>query len=259
MKTNIQTNLTKLCQIILIMVFGISILSCGPSEKEKLQSQVDSLNNELMANQEMNRTLNEISLLMDSIDASREVLRVNTIEGSSRKNYVGLMKNLNKYVRDAEKKIRRIESSLKKSKTFNSNLSATIKKLKSEVESRNNEIASLKETIEKYRVENENLIRISQEQSSTILDKQTQIETKNSEITTLTNQIDDVVNKARITEANGYYAQAEAVEETAHRTRLAPRKKRVTINESLTLYRKALLLGNTNAKAKITELEEELN
>ena len=63
MKTNIQTNLTKLCQIILIMVFGISILSCGPSEKEKLQSQVDSLNNELMANQEMNRTLNEISLL----------------------------------------------------------------------------------------------------------------------------------------------------------------------------------------------------
>lgn len=259
MKNYNQNHLTRLCQIMLIMVFGVFLSSCGPSEKERLQSKVDSLQNELRTSEEMSRTLNEISVLMDSIDVNRESLRINTFENSSRKNYVGLMQNLNKYVKDTEDKIQRIEDALKKSKSSVYNLSATVKKLKSDLESRSVEIASLKETIEKYKTDNQNLTRITEEQGVAILEKQNQIQTKTNEVTSLTQKIDEVISSARISEANSYYAQAEAVEEIANRTRLAPKKKKSTMNESLTLYRKALSLGNPNAKVKIEQLEKELN
>lgn len=61
-----------------------------------------------------------------------------------------------------------------------------------------------------------------------------------------------------MSEADSYYARGAAIEEAANRTKLAPRKKKDTLREALELYKKAQSLGNTNAQAKIDEIEKKL-
>jgi chromosome segregation ATPase len=197
-------------------------------------------------------------VLMDSIDANRQALRLNMVEGSTYDDYVNRMQGLNSYVRDTQNKIEELEKALKKSKSSNNAFAASIKKLKADIESRNAEIAGLKETIEKYKSENQNLIQVTEMQELDILDKQEQIEAKKRELTFLEQRIDEVLTNAKASEADGYFARAKAVEETANRTKLAPKKKKASLNQALELYRKALSLGNTNAKAEIERLENEL-
>jgi hypothetical protein len=52
--------------------------------------------------------------------------------------------------------------------------------------------------------------------------------------------------------------RAQAVEEAANRTKLAPKKKKDTLKEAIELYKKALSLGKTEAQDKITELEKKI-
>jgi hypothetical protein len=65
--------------------------------------------------------------------------------------------------------------------------------------------------------------------------------------------------QSKLSEADSYYARAEAVEEAANRTKLAPRKKKETLKEAIELYKKAQSLGNTKAQAKIDELTKRVN
>jgi len=101
--------------ILFIVVIGITMMSCG-GEAEKLKSQVDSLKVELQTSQQFATTLQEVSVLMDSIDANRQMLRVNMVEGTTYENYTARMKDINNYVKDTQTKIEDLESSLKKSR-----------------------------------------------------------------------------------------------------------------------------------------------
>src|SRR6187551_2217454 len=119
------------------------MIGCDSAEKTKLQSTVDSLQTELKTTQEFAQTLQEVSVLMDSIDANRQLLRVNMVEGTTYENYTARMKDINNYVKDTQTKIDDLESSLKKSKSNNNTLSNAIKKLKADLEVKNKEIAEL--------------------------------------------------------------------------------------------------------------------
>jgi len=68
-----------------ILTLGIAALlvSCDSKEKEALQYKIDSLNTELQASQQEAGQLKEVNVLIDSIDASRKVLRANVVEGTS--------------------------------------------------------------------------------------------------------------------------------------------------------------------------------
>jgi hypothetical protein len=61
-----------------------------------------------------------------------------------------------------------------------------------------------------------------------------------------------------VSEADSYFMRAQAVEEAANRTKLAPKKKKDTLKEAIELYKKALSLGKTEAQDKITELEKKI-
>ena len=62
---------------------AVLLMNCDSKEKEVLKSQVDSLKRELETSQEMAQTLTEVGTLMDSIDANRQLLRVNMVEGTT--------------------------------------------------------------------------------------------------------------------------------------------------------------------------------
>jgi chromosome segregation ATPase len=231
---------------------------CDTKEKDALRSQVDSLKEELETSQKMAETLTEVGTLMDSIDASRQLLRVNMVEGTTYEDYTSRMKDINGYVKDTQRKLDELDKSLASSKAKNSANAKLIKSLREQLESKTQDIAALQEQVEKYRSENQNLITTVSMQEAELADKQTQIEAKSQELALIEARVQELMIQSKMSEADAYFARGQAVEEAANRTKLAPRKKKETYREAVELYKKALSLGKNEAQDKITELEKKL-
>ena len=244
-------------QKFLIVVAIAGMLSgCGKEEKVKLQSQVDSLKSELETSQQLAKTLGEVGVLMDSIDANRQVLRMNMMEGTTFDNYTNRMEDLNKYVKDTEKKIAELEKSLKKSKSNTGYFATLVNNLKAEVEKKNQEIAILQDMVSKYQTENENLVKVNEMQEAEIVDQESQLATKQQELALIEARIQELMIQSKVSEAEQFYSRGMAVEAAAARIKLAPRKKKETLKEALDYYKKSLSLGHQPAKVKIDLLEK---
>jgi chromosome segregation ATPase len=244
-------------KFLFVASMGAIMVSCG-GNSERLQSQVDSLKNELQTSQQFATTLQEVGSLMDSIDANRQLLRVNMVEGTTFDNYKSRMKDINNYVKDTQDKITDLEKTLKKSKGNNNALAATVKKLKADLEERNKEIATLNEQVDQLKNENQNLITTVGLQEAELSDKESQILAKQQELALIEARIQEMMIQSKMSEGDSYFARGEAVEEAANRTKLAPRKKKDTYKEAIELYKKALSLGKQEAQAKITALEKKI-
>ncbi|HBK87469.1 MAG: hypothetical protein U0289_12210 [Cyclobacteriaceae bacterium] len=243
-------------KLIVIVLFAAVLAGCGGAENAKLKSQLDSLQSELQVSQQMAQTLQEVGTLMDSIDANRQVLRVNMVEGTTYSAYTSRMKDLNNYVKETQSKIGDLEKALKKSKANSNAFAATVKKLKADLETKNAEITSLQQKVQELGTENQNQKITIDMQEAELNDKQAQIEAKQQELALIEARIQELMVQSKMSEADSYFARGQAVEEAANRTKLAPRKKKDTLKEALELYKKALSLGNDKAKAKVDELEK---
>lgn len=241
-----------------VLLLAVVVMSCDTQEKAKLKSEVDSLRNELQTSQRMAQTLQDVGTLMDSIDANRQLLRVNMVEGTTYDDYTARMKDLNNYVRETEDKISDLEAQLKKSKSSANGFASMIKKLKAELVTKSQEIIVLQEEAERVRNENQNLSETIRLQEEELSGKEEEIRLKEEELATSENKIQEMILNQKISEAEAYFKQAQAVEETANRTKLAPKKKKASIRQAIDLYKKALSLGKQEAQAKITELEGKL-
>ncbi|HCW07276.1 MAG TPA: hypothetical protein DGG95_07925, partial [Cytophagales bacterium] len=153
-----------------LIVIALFFASCD-NKSDKLQNQVDSLKAELQTNQKFVQTLQEVGTLMDSIDANRQLLRVNMVEGTTYADYTSRMKDINNYVKDTQGKISDLEKALKKSKGNNNAYAATIKKLKADLEAKNLEIVKLQDLVATLGNENQNLITTNSLQQAEINDK----------------------------------------------------------------------------------------
>ncbi len=243
--------------LIIIVVAALTFAGCD-NKSEKLQTQVDSLKAELQTNQKFVQTLQEVGTLMDSIDANRQLLRVNMVEGTTYSDYTSRMKDINNYVKDTHEKIEDLEKALKKSKGNANAYAATIKKLKADLEVKDQEIASLKARVDELGTQNSDQKLKIDEQQAELNDKSAQIEAKKQELDLLNEKIQQVQLQSKVSEADSYFARAQAVEEAANRTKLAPRKKKDTYKEAIELYKKSLSLGKTEAQAKIDALSKKI-
>lgn len=243
----------------LLILFSVLFLyACGAREKAELQAQVDSLRVELETSQRIANALMEVGALMDSIDASRKLLRINMVEGTTYDDYTARMRDINRYVKETERRISELEQSLKKSNAAVAAYARQVNKLKSELEARTHEILALQEQVERYRNENRNLSDLAVMLEDQIAEKEMQIRAREQELAFIEARIQQLMIQSKVSEADATYARAQALEEAANRTKLAPRKKKETLKEALDLYRKSYSLGKKEAAAKIKELEEKL-
>jgi chromosome segregation ATPase len=136
-------------KILYVLPLAALFFSCGTKEKETLQKKVDSLNLELERSHQMSQTLTEVGTLMDSIDASRQLLRVNMVEGTTYDDYAARMKDLNTYIKQTQSKIESLEKSLKSSQANAKAFSRTVTKLKAALETKTQEVALLQEQVER--------------------------------------------------------------------------------------------------------------
>jgi chromosome segregation ATPase len=234
------------------------LVACDQREKEQLAARVDSLNNELMISQEAAQTLQEVGTLLDSVDASRQLLRTNMVEGTSYDEYISRMHDINDYVKETQMKIAELEKSTRASKSTSASYASTIKKLKKDLEKTSKELVALQELVNTYRAENDNLVITVGQRDAEIAEKAEQIKVKEHELATIETQFKDFATQSKTNEADAYFKHAQAVEETANRTKFAPRKKKRTRQEALELYKMALFLGKEEAQPKIEALEKKL-
>ncbi len=234
------------------------LAGCRNPETETLQKEVDSLKQQLEKSYETSRTLTEIGTLLDSIDATRKVLRVNLVEGTPYDDYTQRLEDLQQYIRTTEAKMEKLDESLRSSTATANAYSRRIKQLRTQLQQKSEELAFLQEQVEKVRHENETLLITVNLQDAEIADKQEQIDAKTQELALIEARVQELMIQAKVSEADAYYMRASAIEIAADRTRLAPRKKKETLREALELYKKAFSLGKYEAEAKIAELEERL-
>ena len=82
---------------------------------------------------------------------------------------------------------------------------------------------------------------------------------REQDVANLETKVEETTTTARTTQADLYFAQAQALETAADRTKFAPRKKKETQREALELYKLSLSLGKQEAQQKIEELEKEVS
>lgn len=241
---------------LLIIIFCLS--GCNTKEIARLQSENDSLRNELSSRYNVLTSLTDVRVLLDSIDANRNSLRTNLSEGTSYEEFTARLKDINEFVKMSEEKINLIQSALKNSKNEASAYLMLVDALKSEVQIHVNEIAKLEGEVSKYEVANQELLQEIGIKEAEVKQINIKISEKQQELLALESRIDAMVKSFKITEADAYYARARAVEEAANRTKLAPAKKRDTYKEALELYKRSLSLGKEEAKVDIANLEKKI-
>lgn len=246
-------------QFAVLVIITSLMASCGlKQENETLQSKVDSLNTELAFQQQMASVLENVGVLLDSIDQNRNALKVNMEMGTTYDDFTTRLSELNQFVKDSEKKIDELEKNLAKANTSNKSYSSSIVRLKRQLEEKTAQIAQLEETVAQYREKNEELINLVEFQNTELTDKTSQIEAKRQELEMLETRITELLTQSKVSQADSYYLRAQAAEEAARRTQLAPKKKKESYREALELYQKAFDLGREDAKPKIEEITERL-
>lgn len=240
-------------------ILGLTVVGmlwgCRDEAKEAaLQTQIDSLQTELHTSQETAQTLQDVGVLIDSIDASRQLLRTDMVEGTSYANYKERLSGISKYVKETQSKIADLEKSAKNSRIY----AGTIKRLKADLEARTQQIAMLEEEVAKVRNENQSLSRTVTQRDSVISVNSETIKVREENLAALESRVQEMNVQSKNDQANAYYAQAVALEKAAQRTKFAPKKKKDTKREALELYKMALSLGKSEAQAKVEELEKDL-
>lgn len=241
-----------------ILAIGVAaaLFSCGKKEKAHLQLKIDSLSNALSESKKTEVAMNEVGIMLDSIDASRHVLHTKIVEGISYADYVSRLKSINTQIKDSRAKLASLEKNLKNSKSTSL---ITIRRLKSDLDLKSKEIVALQLDVVNLREKNNGLVTTIAKKDSIVSSKDEVIKLKNANVASLEEQAQDTNDKNRIKVAGLYYAEAQALETAANRTHFAPRKKRDTRKEALELYKLSLSLGNQDAQVKIEELEKKLS
>jgi chromosome segregation ATPase len=238
-------------------VAGMILLgSCDKKEKEQLKAQVDSLKTELQTSQQTAAQLSEIGTLIDSIDASRQLLRTDVVEGTSYTDYKSRLQSINTHIKDTQAKIAQLEKSLKSTK---GGYATTIKRLKADLELSTQQIAALQSEVDRMRGENTALAKTVTEKDSVLTTKLETIKMKEQDVANLEARVEEVNAASKASQADLYFAQAQALETAADRTKFAPKKKKETRREALELYKLSLSLGKSEAQARIDELEKQLS
>lgn len=228
-------------------------------EREVARRALDSVRNELLTHQNLTQTLLEVGVMIDSIDVNRNALRTSMVEGTAPSTYVSRLREINRHIRNTEGKIQSLEKALQQARrTSNATYVAALNKLRGELDVRNQELKSLQERLEGYRLENEQLVNTVGNQHTELNERSRQLKLKQTALDELEAQVKQLLVQSQTDQGDQLFLRAAAVEETANRTRFAPRKKKATRTEALELYRLALALGRTDAQVRIDALQKKL-
>ena len=250
---------------LIISLLAISVLACNQEKKQLLSenptllTKLDSVSSELESAQKASATLMTAISLMDSINLSRQMLKVTLENSDQHEDFLEQMTDLKDYIEQTSLQISKLEKTVKESRSAQNAYSQTIKTLKADLEQRKAEITTLEAQLKTEKDNNQKLMVLNNMQKETISNQDAEIAAKALELEMLNQQIADLRASFKISEADAFYTQGEAYALAAQRTKLAPSKKKNSYQLALTAYQKAYDLGRQDAKVKIDAIKTKLN
>ena len=242
-------------KFILGLAFVGILWGCNNKQKEAaLQSEIDSLRTELQESEQTAQALQQVGAMIDSIDASRQLLRTDMVEGASYQDYKNRLASIQEYVKESQEKIAELEKTAQRSRGY----AGTIRRLRADLEQTTKMLTTLEDEVKNIRTENRSLSRTLTARDSVLTINEETLKQREDNIASLETEMQELNVESKNFQAESYFKQAQALEEAADRTQFAPRKKKRTQQEALELYRKALELGKDEAQAKVEELEKDL-
>lgn len=246
--------------LFIVALSASMLIGCVSKGKyETLQSQLDSVAVELDAANQLVSVFEQVTTIMDQVELNQEDLALDLESGAEATDYVAKMDAIQNQMNQANQKVAALEAEVGSNNSL-------ITKLKAQVAQKNKEIASLKATVEEYAANlqtaqdsNAVLVYTISVKDAELADQDELIQRKREELAALEARIEGMSKSALISEADALFARGEALELAANRTQLAPRKKRETLAEALTLFEKSLALGKAEAQAKIDAIKPKLD
>lgn len=237
-----------------LIALTIVILSCNSSSKdhEQLTLKYDSVLIENQKAQSVIKSLGEAVAIIDSIEVGFEDLNFELEGGTDYPSYVDKMAKIADHAKRAEARIAQLESTLGKDASVISNL-------RRELGLKTQRIKELEDAIESLKEKNTKMFDLVMVQGQTMHNQAMELVLKKQEIALIEAHVEELLKQAEVNEANSFFARAEALEEAANRTKLAPRKKKQSLKRALDFYQQSLDKGNENAKTKVDELTKRLN
>lgn len=242
-------------QVIAVLSLVALLWGCDNKEKTELRAQVDSLQTEVQNHDELLVSMQQIGSLIDSIDLNRNLLRTSMLEGTSYDNYSARLNEINAHVKQTSEKIKSLENKIANQ---SNGYSITIKKLRNDLETSSQQLVAFQQEVEKMRGDNTVLTASLTQRDSALTQQGELIKMREQNIAALDSKIIEINQEAKMKEADLIFAQAQALELAASRTKLAPRKKKDTQREALELYKTSLSLGKQEAESRIALLEEDI-
>ncbi len=248
-------------ELLLIYAFlGTFFLSCGMKEEnEQLKAENARIAAQLVEAEKMATKLDEVDVLLDSIERARNILKVNLESGTSYDDFSERIKGINDYIANTQDRIQQLETRLNESGADNERIKRQLRIKRNELEEKEKVIKELQQTVDKYREENAALIKTVDLQKKELMERESEIREKRKEAADLEKNLTTLVQQSKEAEANAYFMRAQATEEAADRTKLAPKKKKETYKEAYDLYKKAFDAGKKEALAKMKELESKID
>lgn len=232
-----------------------SLWGCNNKKREvALQSEIDSLRTELQESQQTAEAMQEVGVMIDSIDASRQLLRTDMVEGASYQDYKNRLASIREYVKESHEKIAELEKTSQRTRGYQ----GTIRRLRADLEKTAQMLTTLEDEVKNIRAENYSLTRNVSSRDSVIILNEIALRQREENLASLESQMQDLNVESKNFQAESYFAQAKAMEEAANRTQFAPKKKKKARQEALELYKKALEMGKDEAQVKVEELEKDL-
>jgi chromosome segregation ATPase len=244
--------------ILAITVAGL-LWGCHAKENAMLLGKVDSLNQVVVANKKTLSMLDEVGVMLDSIESDRMILRSGVVEGTKYSDYSQRLNDLNEYIETTQTKLGKLESEVRKSKANSSMYASLISKLKIELEGSKQQIAALELEVGKARENNMMLTHTLTQKDSLLAVNAEVIKVKEQDVAGMELKVQEINQSSTNTQADLYFAQGQALELAAARTKFAPRKKKETQREALELYKRAYSLGKMDSKERIEKLEKVLS
>ncbi|MBX2843708.1 MAG: hypothetical protein KTR26_18200 [Flammeovirgaceae bacterium] len=245
-------------------VIILSCIGCGPNANEKkLKNQVETLEAKLSDSQEFSTVLvsklNKVDVLIDSIRKSEEIIAFNLEKGTTYEDHIDRLRGLTAFVEYSRQKIIQAENDLLASNNENQALLTLIRKLRKELNEKDEIITRLTEQVAKYKAENQDLIKLVDFQKREIIDMEQEIKMKISALTKAERDLDVLKQEKQMIKADAYFDKAEAAEEIATKIKFASKKKQENLQEAYELYRLSYNEGRLDAKEKMEALEKKLN
>ncbi|MEO9870591.1 hypothetical protein [Ekhidna sp.] len=221
------------------------------NENTALHLKVDSLEAALESKEYTIQLFEVVGQYLDSIDLRRRSVILDLKKGVDDKDYIQKVKNLNQYFQKTEWAIRELE---KISGTY----SIQIDRLKTTVDQKNDEINRLQISVNEYRNLEDSLKGRLEITESQLEKTQKSLNFSRMDVALAQMEIIGLMEVVRLSEAEIYFAEGEGLEELANKIRLAPKRKKKSLEEALNAFTTSFEMGYFPAKLRMERLQEEL-